>query len=129
MDLISDNIKDAIIHYSNVTQSDNPMLKSSYLFKTDLAPSLYDVGSGLSCSSDRITYYLKGVYVRKRETGLVEIKRLDTEWIQHLFSVNFETTSSTAKTTTAIKVTTTSFYNKTKGECSFNAQRKFVSCF
>lgn len=114
------------------------------MVKTDLDPVLYDIGSGLSCSYDNVNYYLKGVYLRKRETGFVEFIKVDSKWITYLFSVNFKINKKVVETqTTAILSVSTetsvsvdkklfgAFYKKTNGlfgECPYNAQRKFVSC-
>lgn len=111
------------------------------MVKTDLEPALYDIGSGLSCSYDNINYYLKGVYLRKRETGFVEFSKVDSKWISYLFSVNFKIMKKVVETTPVVTLSTESsvsvdkhlfgaFYKKANGlygECPYNAQRKFVS--
>lgn len=102
----------------------------SYTLKTDLDPSQYDIGSGLSCSYDKINYYLKGVIFRKGETGLVEATTPDSKWIRHLFTVNFKITTTLTTTNNIEKKLFGAFYKTTNnvyGECHYNAQRKFVS--
>lgn len=106
-------------------------------------PALYDIGSGLACSYDNINYYLKGIYLKKRDTGLVEFTKPDFKWISYLFSVNFKLTKTVVEITTQTGIDVESknngvvdrnlfglFYKKTNGlfgECPYNAQRKFVS--
>lgn len=86
-----DNIKDSIMHYANITEinKDYKSHTTSHLAKTDLDPTLFDFGSGLACTRDKVNFYLKGVYIKLLKTGYIQFFKVDYEWISYLFKSGF----------------------------------------
>lgn len=79
------------MHYANITDINKyyNSHSASHLAKTDLDPTLFDFGSGLACTRDKVNFYLKGVYVKLLKTGYIQIFKVDYEWISHLFKSGF----------------------------------------
>lgn len=79
------------MHYANLTEinQDYSNHPSTHWAKTDIDPTLLDLGSGLACTRDFVNYYLKGIYVGVLTTGYVEFIKFDLSWISHLFTSQF----------------------------------------
>lgn len=139
------------MHYANITETnkDYKSHPTSHLVKTDLDPALYDLGSGLACTRDKVNYYLKGVYVKVLTTGFIQFYKVDYEWISNLFKTGFSakqdgrgfglgiiTGSNATKAFSNLNLGTFygAFFKKgsttlvsTFGSCPFPAVRRYVS--
>lgn len=139
------------MHFATVTEvdSDYNSHPSAHVAKTDLEPSLYDLGSGLACSRDGINFYLKGVYVKVLRTGFIQFYKIDYEWISALFKTGFivkeenrgfgigiltGTNTSSAISNLNLGTFYGAFFKKgntalvsTFGSCPFPAVRNYVS--